>query len=221
MLRLVVISNPVAFEGEATLINELFIAGLECLHLRKPGINPDALALLLQEIEPRFYGRIALHQCHELAKGFGITRLHFTETARRLAGNAAIAAEPLGVHTSSGEYWQQLHDEGYTVSTSLHDLGELSACEIFDYVFYGPVFNSISKAGYNSTLAPGFKLGPAAGVRAGTLPEIIAVGGIEISNLLQIKEMGFAGAALLGTLWLTPEKAVERFTELKELTNDQ
>lgn len=219
MMKLLVISNPVSVEREAILINALFQSGLEVLHLRKPGISSLALAALLEEIDPLFHNRIALHQCYELAETYGITRLHFAEAARKLADYGA------GRH-----YWQTIREQGFIMSTSIHELHTFPGQSFFDYVFYGPVFNSLSKPGYLSALPPGFRLTPIAGapeiIAVGGIeafpvagaPEIIAVGGIEASNFSQLEEMGFAGGALLGALWLDPDKAVEVFNELLELS---
>src|SRR5689334_9961149 len=100
---------------------------------------------------------------------------------------------------------------GFVLSTSVHDLIVLPEIPHFDYVFYGPVFNSISKIGYQSKLSPDFKLD-----KTCSKPQVIALGGVELSNLTKIKTMGFAGAAVLGALWNEPGKSVEIFQQLKE-----
>ena len=195
-MELIVISNPAPVVDESLLINNLFIAGLKYFHLRKPESDIQSVKYLLNGIAPRFYNRIALHQFHEIAPDYGIKRLHYTESARE---------------ASSTEKWQSQLDEGFTLSTSIHDVSLLSNLVPFDFVFYGPVFDSISKPGYQSNLAAEFKLD-----KTNMKPKVIALGGVEISKLTKLKTMGFDGAAVLGTLWSNPNKAVDRYIELKE-----
>jgi thiamine-phosphate pyrophosphorylase len=101
--------------------------------------------------------------------------------------------------------------DGFTLSTSIHDIPSLPRVEHFNYVFYSPVFNSISKPGYNSKVSEDLILD-----KAGYETKVIALGGVQVSNLPRIKRMGFDGAAVLGTLWNEPHRAVERFNQLKE-----
>lgn len=195
-MELIVISNPVDIADENSLINNLFMAGLKCFHLRKPESDFRNIRELLNGIAPRFYDRIVLHQFHEMASDFGIKRLHYTELARE----ASTTAE-----------WQSQLDDGFILTTSIHNITVLPELVHFDYAFYGPVFNSISKPGYPSKLPANFKLD-----KSNSKPNVIALGGVEVYNLALIKTMGFDGAAVLGTLWTDPEKAIERYHQLKE-----
>jgi len=174
-----VVTRPDYFEGEAQRINQLFGNGMQVLHIRKPGNDPAAFRQLMAEIEPVFYDRIAVHQHHELVAAFSLIRLHYPEKKRPSAG-------ALG----------EMKKAGYIVSTSIHDLSALKDCAAYDYVFYGPVFNSISKPGYESVLAADITLP----VRKGG-PQVIAIGGVSLSKLQILKNMNFDGAALLGAVW--------------------
>jgi len=174
-----VVTRPDYFEGEAERINQLFRNGMQVLHIRKPGNDPAAFRQLMAEIEPVFYDRITVHQHHELAAAFSLIRLHYPEKKRPSAGE-------LG----------EMKRAGFIVSTSIHDLNALKDCAAYDYVFYGPVFNSISKPGYKSVLATDFTLP----VRKDG-PQLIAIGGVTLSKLQILKDMNFDGAALLGAVW--------------------
>jgi len=196
MENLIVITHPETLPGEADIINKLFANGLARLHVRKPDATEAELRAFLGQIDPEFRGRIALHQQHQLAEAFGITGLHFTEK-NRLAQRS--------------ETLQLLKKGGVVISTSVHDpadLATLSHC--FDYAFLGPVFDSISKTGYYSKLPAGFKL-----ERSGFPGKVIALGGIHAENVNAALKMGFDGAALLGSIWQYPGKAVERFLNSK------
>lgn len=195
-MELIVISSPVAVADESIIIHDLFQAGLKCLHIRKPDNDIRTLRELIRRIEPRFYNRISLHQFHGIANEFEIKRLHYTEKAR---------------NESNAEQWQLQIDQGYKLSSSIHQLDILPALKHFDYVFYGPVFDSLSKPAYQTKLPSGFKL-----TKSNDKLKIIALGGVEASNLIKIKAMNFDGAAVLGTLWNEPLKAINRFKQLKE-----
>jgi thiamine-phosphate pyrophosphorylase len=198
-MELIVISNPAAVADESSLINKLFIAGLKYFHLRKPESDVQTVKRLLNAIAPRFYERIALHQFHEIAADYGIKRLHYTERARE---------------ASNTIQWQSKLDDGFTLSTSAHDISGLPGLTPFDYVFYGPVFDSVSKPGYQSKLGADFKLD-----KTNIKSKVIALGGVKLSNLANVKAMCFDGAAVLGTLWNKPDEALERFKQLKKSTS--
>lgn len=195
-MELIVITHPEMLPGEAGIINQLFAQGLARLHVRKPDATEAELRALLEQIDPQFRGRIALHQHHKLAREFGIAGLHFTEN-NRLA--------------QSEETLEVLKSNGFTLSTSIHDreaLERLSHC--FDYAFLGPVFDSISKAGHSSKIPADFRL-----QKHNYLNKVIALGGIDAENLKSTLEMGFDGAAVLGSIWQNPGNAIAQFENLK------
>lgn len=201
-MKLLAISDPAFIPDEAELINSLFREGLVCLHIRKPASSPKELKALLLKIETDFIDRIAIHQHHHLAHAFGIKRLHFTEKDRKLASPGNL---------------ENLKSEGYLLSTSIHELTEISKLsKVFSYTFFGPMFDSISKTGYKSALPPDFFLRP----ETKKIP-VIALGGIDITNLGKVKTMNFDGAAVLGTLWKDPKSAPEKFKKIIESNNKQ
>ena len=194
-MKLIVLSDPSFIQGETEIINGLFAAGLECLHLRKPDCTKKEMQELIERIDPAFYNRLSLHQHHILAKDYGISRLHFTEKNRLQA---------------SEEKLQKLKEEGYIISTSIHDPEQLNLLSAyFDYTFFGPVFDSISKSGYKSILPEDFFLDN----ELKKMP-IIGLGGIDIANIGKVKDMNFDGAAVLGIIWKDPKKAVASFARL-------
>jgi thiamine-phosphate pyrophosphorylase len=91
------------------------------------------------------------------------------------------------------------HKRKLTVSGSYHSVEALENMALkLDYVFLGPVYNSISKKGYSSKIdlqsASGF-------LRKPRSFEVIAIGGVDESNIRQVRNAGFDGAALLGSVW--------------------
>ncbi|WP_158796012.1 thiamine phosphate synthase [Pedobacter sp. L105] len=194
-MELIVVTLPEYFEGEGPLINELFTAGLHLLHLRKPDNDEEQFRKLLMDIQPEYHPAIAIHQHHELAEEFSLRRLHFTEQHRKLMSIAKL---------------DELRGQGFCLSSSVHHLEELPD---LDYVFYGPVFNSISKAGYNTVLESGFVLPPHA-------EKIFAIGGVNAGRLKQLSAMNFDGAAVLGALWHQEGSPVAEFKKIKQALTD-
>lgn len=196
-MKLIVISSPDPIAEEPQCINQLFEAGLEYFHLRKPDYTQEQLRQLLLQIEPEHYAKIALHQHHELAGEFEINRLHFTEKNRSITPAAKLL---------------KLKSEGYCLSTSVHStaaLQQLPPC--FSYTFFGPVFNSISKPGYVATIPTGFCL-----TETEKVVPVVALGGIDAENISQLPLMMFDGTAILGSIWTQPEQAIDTFTRIKE-----
>jgi len=198
-MELTVISNPGIVVNEAVIINRLFEVGMTRFHLRKPDWNGNQFIDLLKGIDQAFHRNISFHQQHYLTNSFGTMRLHYSEKQR------------LSTDKEKLNYQQQ---EGYILSSSVHSLAEIPLLQCFQYVFLSPVFNSISKPGYQGQVEHGFRL-----EKVNKMPKVIALGGIDETNLNQLREMNFDGAAVLGAIWNNPCKATATFKKLKDLTN--
>ena len=89
------------------------------------------------------------------------------------------------------------------IGVSVHNIKEGKAAIGADYVTVSPVFNTASKPGY----------GPAIGVKgfkeiARSLPmPALALGGIEPSNVAQLREGGAAGIAVMGSVMRADDPA--------------
>ncbi len=194
---IIIISNPITIANEATIINALFDEGMDVFHLRKPDALSDELKQLLDNIKPDYHNKIALHQHHEIKNEYGITRLHLTEIKRK---------------EMSEEKMLQLKDLNNILSTSIHQTEEyqkLSPC--FSYTFFGPLFNSISKQGYTSHLSNGFVFPVEK-----NLSKVIAIGGINATNMQEAMNMKFSGIAVLGAIWQKPNESIQQFTAIQK-----
>jgi thiamine-phosphate pyrophosphorylase len=191
-MKLMVISSPVAIPDEALIMNNLFAAGLEVLHLRKPAYSKKELIDLVLQIEEPYRQRLALHSHHLIAENLGIHRIHFPEAIR--------------LYTSDHDL-KKLRTKNYILSTSIHAVGNYQTLpNHFAYTFLGPVFKSISKDGYGPTVEHF-----AAMQSTKRVVEIIAIGGITPDKLNELQQRCLDGAALLGAIWTKPEKAIETF----------
>ena len=180
---MIVITNPIPTANETSTINSLFENGLELLHIRKPDFSAAEIKAFLLEIKLEFRQKLVLHSHHQLAPAFGINRIHFTEKTRTETSEESL------------KNWKK---KGFTLSTSIHkmdDFEELS--DAFDYAFFGPVFESISKPNYVSNIDFKKELEQ----RKNNKTALIALGGITSDKIKTALEYGFDDVALLGTIW--------------------
>lgn len=189
-MELFVIAHPTILKDETLLVNQLFDAGLPVFHLRKPTAREATHRKFLDGILPEYHNRVALHHFHTLANDYNIKRLHHTESFRK---NSTI-----------GDFSQP-----YTYSTSIHRLAEIDQISQYHYSFFGPVFNSLSKPGYMRITDTGFS------VTQSKTTKLIALGGIDLNNIDQVKTMGFDGIALLGSIWNEPAQAIINFKKIQ------
>jgi thiamine-phosphate pyrophosphorylase len=180
---MIVISNPTLIKNEISTINLLFENGMELFHIRKPDFSTAEMKAFLFEIKSDYRHNLVLHSHHQLAVEFGIHRIHFTEKKR---------------NEMSEKNLKKWKEKGFTFSTSIHkmaDFKKLSA--VFDYAFFGPVFESISKTNYISDIDFEKELKQ----RNNTKTALIAVGGITSERIKIALKYGFDDVALLGTIW--------------------
>ena len=183
-----VISNPVAIANEISLIHSLFEEGLLLFHVRKPDFSEIEIASFIHQIKQEFRSRLVLHNHHQIADDFGISRIHFSEKERKKGLEISL--------------------ENKTISTSVHSIEDFNLLnQNFEYAFLSPVFRSISKEDY----LPEINLFEALKSRTNFKTKIIALGGIDSENIVQIFQNGFDNAALLGTIW-NSEHPIKNFS---------
>lgn len=188
-MKLIVLAHPEEQTAESKYINALFDAGMELFHLRKPGYSLNDYEALLQQIRPEFYDRIVLHQYHHLAEAYGIQRIHFSESDR-----------PNTLRRR----------EGVIYSTSIHDPQKPIEWNKYEYVFVGPLFDSLSKEGYTGKGLAFFEA-----LALEQRSRCVAIGGIQQQKIAELKNAGFAGMAVIGAVWNSSDP-LRAFREIKE-----
>ena len=153
------------------------------LHLRRPDWSRPQMAAWLHQMPAAWRPRVVVHGFPELVAEFGLGGCHLTATARAAGHRPTLPP-------------------GATLSTALHTLAEVQAeAPAYDYVLLSPIFDSISKSGY----AAAFSL-EAVARELRQLPQarVLALGGVTAAHLPRLQAAGFAGAAVLGTVWQAP-----------------
>lgn len=170
---------PDFIENEANYINQLFEAGLDLLHLRKPDSCIADCERLLQEINPKWYPGIVVHDHFSLCGKYHLHGIHLNRRNHQV---------PDGFQGS--------------LSRSCHSFQEVTEAQkedIFSYVFLSPIFDSISKKGYKHTFAN--KDLEDAGNNGIINEKVIALGGVIPQIIPQLRAWNFGGAAFLGDIW--------------------
>ena len=76
MKQLILITTPTPYPDEVAILNRLFEAGLQRLHLRKPNYTFQEMATLLEAIPTRYHARIVIHDHFELTQHFALGGVH-------------------------------------------------------------------------------------------------------------------------------------------------
>lgn len=176
-MKWIVITRPDFIDNEATYINQLFEQGIDLLHLRKPDSSKEDYERLIQEIEEKWRAQIVIHDHFELCEKYHLQGIHL---------NRRNNQAPHAFHGS--------------ISRSCHSLEEVIASkDSFDYVFLSPIFDSISKKGYQHAFSDETLYLAA---KEGIIDKkVIALGGITDEKIPQLKAWNFGGAAFLGDIW--------------------
>lgn len=176
-MKWITITSPEFLSGEAIFIDNLFLQGLDLLHIRKPDAPLEAYKRFLLQIPKQWYSRIVLHEHFALAEEFGLHGIHL---------NRRYSVAPNAFHGS--------------ISCSCHTIEEvITQKDSKDYVFLSPIFDSISKVGYHAAFSP-TSLKQAA-IENVIDEKVIALGGLTANNIPLVKEWHFGGVAFLGDIW--------------------
>lgn len=176
-MRFVVITSPDFLPGEAFLLNRLIELGVDTIHLRKPGAAADC-ARLIEQTGEECRRRMVVHQHFGQCRDYGLQGIHL---------NSRNPLPPEGFRPLA-------------ISASCHSIAEVERRKPeVDYVFLSPVFDSISKQGYKSGYTTDSIQNAA---RAGIIDSrVVALGGVDIGKLPQLRACRFGGAAFLGYIW--------------------
>lgn len=196
-MQVVVFSAPDNFEGELEIVKQLLKHNI-IFHIRKPKFSYEDLYNYLEQIPSEFYPKIVIHQHIKLLNVFKLKGFHCTRYF--------LAKNEENIKGVFSEY------KAFSFSKSCHTLEELKNSNDFDYVFFSPVFKSISKANYESNYQ--FESIDKA-IKTINTP-VIALGGITNKNIPQLLKSNFSGCAFLGSIW-NNGKPLNNFNRIRAL----
>ena len=203
-MKLIAITKPDFYDGEAAFIKRLFESGFDIVHLRKPccrdvarrvhsndvarcvhnndlahRVHIDCICNILNELSSEERNKIIIHDYPELYYEFSLKGIHI---------NKNIVKYP--------------EDYQGSKTRSCHSLEEVKLYkDDFDYVFLSPIFDSISKQGYKSAFTQE-ELRKAS--QEGIIDEkVVALGGVTYDKISLLKDLGFGGAAMMGGAFIS------------------
>ena len=176
-MKLIIMTKSTFFVEEDKILTTLFEAGLDNLHLYKPGAEPVYSERLLTLLSEDYYGKITVHDHFYLKDEFKLRGIHL---------NNCSAEVPAGYKGN--------------VSRTCHNTNELKeAKKRSNYVFLKTLFDSQSNPEDKSTLSIG-QLREAS--RQGLIDKrVYAMGGMNLDNINIAKDLGFGGVVICGDLW--------------------
>ena len=151
---------------------------IEYFHIRKPDFDKEQMKAWIKDFPLEYRQRLCLHDYIELANEFQIGGVHLNKR---------------------NNYEIPLNFKG-RISRSCHTIAEVEKWKTkFDYVFLSPIYNSISKLGYESRFTK-TELQKAA--KKGIIDRnVFALSGVDFKKLPELRKIGFTSAAMLGCLW--------------------
>ena len=189
----ILIASERDLPNELDTLHQLFEAGLEFYHFRKPSYDVDKCGAYLSQIDPRFLNRIMIHDHHELTQTYPVKGIHLEERKWREKGSKLTS------------YVANFKSQGFQVSSSYHEVEDLMTQEVsFDYYMLSPVFGAISKPGYKGR---GFEV-------SHINKTIVGMGGINAKTTPEALFLGFHGVGTLGGIW-NAVNPVEAFNEIQ------
>ena len=230
---IVLIAPEQDIKNEIQILHQLFDAGLEFFHFRKPNKTLQEHRDYLNQIDAKYHSKIVIHYFHELANEYNLKGIHLQEQVRRDLGlnlkefisnartveqsssRAVEQSSSRAVEQSNSRTVEQSNSRKVkqsnsravkTISSSFHDPSELENCtENFDYHLLSPVFSSISKQGYEGK---GFDV-------SGTTKTIIGMGGVNEDTIEATLKLGYKGIGVLGGVW-NAENPLAAFVGIKK-----
>ena len=176
-MKLIILTKATFFVEEDKILTTLFEEGMDNLHLYKPGSEPVYSERLLTLLSEDYYKKITVHDHFYLREEFGLRGIHL---------NTADAELPYGY---KGHFSRTCH--------SIHELQD--AKKKADYVFLKTIFDSQSNPNDKQTLSEE-DLREAS--KKGLIDKhVYAMGGINLDNIRQMRDLGFGGVVICGDLW--------------------
>ena len=203
-MQIIVVSSKDKFRSELVHVTKMFEAGLEVFHLRKPKFSQKRMEEYIKEIPEKYHNRVVIHSFHDLAQQYDLKGIHLTK--RHKKKRFAVAWR---------NFLLKLRRPSLTISTSCHDLAKLRLyANKYDYVMLSPVYNSISNNGGQAAYAQGSLKKVIKDIGG---DKIVALGGLDATNIDDAKSLGFSGVALLGTLWYSNRKPIDVYKEAVDI----
>ena len=188
---IIIISPPESSRTDRSLVRAMLEGGIDRFHLRWPDADERQIEAFFEVMPKELNNKISVHFRYGQKDRVPPVGAHFSESLRKRGATKSHSG---------------------VISASFHSVKDLvTSGSDFDYAFLSPIFESTSKPGYVPTLS----LESLAESLLDVPTKVIALGGISSERLEKVKELGFAGAAALGSIWEALDPVLAALT-LKE-----
>ena len=176
-MKLIVMTKPTFFVEEDKILANLFEEGLENLHLYKPGASPMYSERLLTLLGADYRNRITVHGHFYLKEEYRLKGIHIDD---------AHTEPPTGYKGN--------------ISRTCHAISELKeAKKHSNYVFLHSIYDSQTNKDEKASFT---REELEAASKEGLIDKkVFALGGMNIDNVKEMKELGFGGVVICGDLW--------------------
>ena len=188
---MIVITAPFSIDNEIQIIRQLFEEGLMLLHVRKPTYSENEKREFVKAIGLEYIDKMVFHNFS--LENCSCPNLHISD-------------------------WQNVDCNLFqekNLSTATHSIEEFNQLsKEWKYAFLSPVFESISKEGYgkNSPILETIVN------RTNFNTELVALGGLDESNIKTALDSGFDSVALLGSIWLN-DNPIQKFKQCQKFVH--
>jgi len=179
-LQFYIITPEDNIENEIEIVCQLLKQEDVTLHLRKPTFSKDLVSDYLLNIPSELHQKIVIHSYHQLIEDFNLRGIHFTHHNKHSINNYLNTNCSRSISTHSFE----------EIKNPIGD---------FDYFFLSPIFKSTSKTGYGGNHYKMHELETF--LKQEQAKNIVALSGIDFNNIKLVQNLGFSGAAFLGSFW--------------------
>lgn len=185
MFNIILITPESNHPHEEQILHALVRAYGITIHVRKPDFTEEEYRIYLQS-HVSILSHIVIHEHHALAKEFSVKGIHLKEADRNSV--------------------TKIDNDVKIISTSFHNIEDVQHnARTFEYIFYSPIFKSISKENYGTNNTAEQLTSTVTELKKYTAIPIIGLGGINEENISLVKKSGFDGAAVLGAVWESEE----------------
>ena len=170
-------TKPTFFVEEDKILANLFEEGLENLHLYKPGAAPMFSERLLTLLGDDYHHKITVHGHFYLKEEYRLKGIHIDD---------AFTEPPAGYRGN--------------VTRTCHAISELKEAKRHsNYVFLHSIFDSQTNADEKQSFT---REELEAAAKQGLIDKkVFALGGMNLDNVREAKDLGFGGIVICGDLW--------------------
>lgn len=184
-MKKVVQTLPYEVFNESEKINQLFNAGLDILHIRKPLFGYTEMKSLINGIDKKFHEKVVIHSNFKLLSKFNLKGIHTD-----LDELNSFIKRPYFM------YLKKMHNISLSVTVSKFSISKIED-DLIDYIFLGPVFQKFSE----ESIVQKINLFELKNELIKTNKEVFAQGCFNLNNVFTIKASGFSGPVLQSYIW--------------------